>query len=638
MMASKPRGLFADVRIRMRWLLVHEVCTSMPVLAQVGSRSAGQAMDSIERLLQAATDCALPVRSLAQRSSLLLLQQAHDVAFVHLEDGRHGAPRGTAVALGYVCIDRTPPASEEVGRQLLRMWQDEGVAFLQKLEGSFSLILYLEHDDRLLIATDSQGSRPLWQASRGDCHVFSDDLAAAAASLPGPLALDRAYLWSFFRHGRSIGAHSPFESIRAMEAGEAMEFHAGSLHRRARYTDPVFRPESGGVGRFAARLVDAVTTTVQQACATARAPALLLSGGLDSRLVAGACPANVVGVTLADTPNAETAAAARVAGACGLSQRLILRDAGWYPGLMQPASRLSAGVWTWNQAHYLPLAEPQWDYGFDVTVLGYGSDTYFKGDSLKWPRLWDRPAGRIEDHLLRLFTDFPLAHPQGAQVLRAEVRADCEQANREAASAMIEQVARWGSCVPDMWELFWTHGLNRLRAGLNLVCLRRFTSERNAFSSRRVQQLYLATPAKARASGEIIRRAVWHIGKKLVWIPDANTWLPAGFPGWVHRSAMLARRQIALARQRVRRRQRSGNYVSHCSWPHFDRFWLCSPAMRSAFESLLADDSALPDTIFDKDAIQRFWVDHAEGRPVQAGLFDAVATFGLLHRHIQSSR
>ena len=115
---------------------------------------------------------------------------------------------------------------------------------------------------------------------------------------------------------------------------------------------------------------------------------------------------------------------------------------------------------------------------------------------------------------------------------------------------------------------------------LNLLCLRGFTAERSAFTTVSMRRFHQILPLDLVRSGQLPILALRQGGfRKLLTIPDANTWLPHTFPAPLHRFSMTSRKHIAHVRKQLRARKISADYRSNCSWPPNGRFWLKSDKM-----------------------------------------------------------
>ncbi len=572
--------------------------------------------------------------------AIVAVERGPEVFLAYRNNDRGAGIRGRAVVLGYVVLGRRGRTAAELGQALLQAWRDRGPAFLDELEGSFSIFLFDADRDRCLLATDPMSNRPLWTATGPDGDLVGSDPRHVAELLPNRPAIDRAYLWSFLYHASTVADRSPFEDVRGVEPGVAIEYVEGRPAGTTRYMHPRFRPDrSRRTRQTAAELIDNVRTTLEDICHDRRRPALFLSGGLDSRFVAALCPEGVRAVTFCDCVNREVKIAAAIAGRCGLEHQIIRRDTDWYPSLIDQASVDYRSLWNWNEAHYLPISRPSVDFDHDAATLAFGCDTYFKGLHLKWDRLWrgwKKGAGPepSESEFLATILDAPTRTSDMAAVLQPDVKQACQEAYRAAAVAEIRRIRQWAKTVPDLWELFWTRSMVRVPEALNLVCLRPATSERNLFSSPRLRKLSLTIPADQRASGQIVREVVRQVGKGLAWLPDAGSWLPIRFPKWTHDAALAARAPVARARGWLLSLRGSRSISGQCAWTRFDRLMAVNHRLRTIIEGVIEDEAALPDEIFDRPAMRQIYRRHVDGVADHSTQLGLLTTFGLFHRSL----
>lgn len=138
------------------------------------------------------------------------------------------------------------------------------------------------------LAADATASRPLFYARHPDGSLlFAPELRPLARSLPR-LTLDAANITQLLARGRMFADGSPVEEIRRLAPGERVRFDGERVQREA-----WIRYETGGAPGIEAereaplleelgRRIDAAILARYQA---ARAPAILLSGGYDSRYI-----------------------------------------------------------------------------------------------------------------------------------------------------------------------------------------------------------------------------------------------------------------------------------------------------------------------------------------------------------------
>ena len=549
--------------------------------------------------------------------------------------------RGRVAVMGYLTFGSLNKSKKDLAHDLLVAWKEEGYNALMGFEGSFSLFMYDEREGKSLVASDIMGSRPLFITETPSLIAIGTSVKALLALRPDTPAIDRAYVWAFIHSASTIADRTSVESIRSFGAGQAFEFTGKGGGTKNQYWNPQFEPDTRRSFKdTAAEMIENLKLTMSELFHGSSAPCLFLSGGLDSRLLAGLCPDNVVGITLCERMNKEVQIAARVAQKCGLKHRLIIRDPEWYPSLMNAASTEYGALWKWNEAGYIPLQQPGVDFDCDVATLGFGFNTYFKGLHLKWPPLWKPDDGKtsLEDRFLELTPMAPKYAKDTAGILKNGVREDCREQFHAAIRAVLARLGPFVSDIPEMWELFWTGDMVRVSEFLNLVCLRGFTSERNVLSSPRMRRFALTVPCEMRSDDALVLEGLRMVGKGLRWISVANSWLPACFPEALHKSALRCRNHARRARSAMLRFRKSDDISSFAGWPRYDRMLVVNQGMRETVENLINDDKALPEDIFDRAALRQMWREHLDGKVDHQHDLVSLMTFGIFHRDQISPR
>lgn len=175
-----------------------------------------------------------------------------------------------------------------------RLGVDEALA---RTNGMFAFAAWDHHDQRLLLARDRLGEKPLYWAHRGHTFAFASELRALRA-LPGidlyPDSAAAAALlrWSFVPH-----PHTIYRDVRQLAPGDLLEVRLGGdgIHVQQRTwwsladtIDHAVAHRSQGAGLDAAAdelqplLADAVALRLESDVPLGA----FLSGGIDSSLVA----------------------------------------------------------------------------------------------------------------------------------------------------------------------------------------------------------------------------------------------------------------------------------------------------------------------------------------------------------------
>lgn len=171
---------------------------------------------------------------------------------------------------------------------LPQLYQELGEHFVERLHGMFAVAVYDTRHDRLVLATDRVGKKPLFYARPGgDTVAFASELPALMLH-PGisretdPLAVDQ-----YLGYRVVPAPHTIYRQVRRLEPGTVLVLERGRPERRRRYWQFDFTADLTDLPQD--ELDDRVDELLQQAVQDrleSEVPlGAMLSGGLDSSLV-----------------------------------------------------------------------------------------------------------------------------------------------------------------------------------------------------------------------------------------------------------------------------------------------------------------------------------------------------------------
>jgi asparagine synthase (glutamine-hydrolysing) len=167
------------------------------------------------------------------------------------------------------------------------LYEEYGVDFVERLEGMFALALWDESRERLVLARDRLGKKPLLTAHLPDgSFVFASELKALLQLPQLERELDLQALDAYLALQYVPGTATPLRGVRKLAPGHLLVLEGGHEHEQ-RYWKPAPRAPEGVTTH--AEWLDAVRSTVTEAVRdrlVADVPiGALLSGGIDSSIV-----------------------------------------------------------------------------------------------------------------------------------------------------------------------------------------------------------------------------------------------------------------------------------------------------------------------------------------------------------------
>jgi asparagine synthase (glutamine-hydrolysing) len=172
---------------------------------------------------------------------------------------------------------------------VVHAYEEDGEAAVARLDGMFALALWDGPRRRLLLARDHFGKKPLHYWHDGRRLVFASEIKAILAA-GVPAALNEAALPEFLALGYVPTPRTLFAGIRRLPPASTLTADARGVHEPSAFWDLTFpRPEAArrvGLEEAAGELRELLRAAVRKRLVSDVPLGMLLSGGLDSGLVA----------------------------------------------------------------------------------------------------------------------------------------------------------------------------------------------------------------------------------------------------------------------------------------------------------------------------------------------------------------
>jgi asparagine synthase (glutamine-hydrolysing) len=172
---------------------------------------------------------------------------------------------------------------------LVHLYEDYGDALVHALEGMFAFALWDTKRQRLLVARDRFGEKPLFYADQGGELVFASELTAVLAGKPGLDELDPVAVDEFFVFGYVPGPRSMIRGVRQLPPAHQLVWDAATRTPVIeRYWEaPVHTGDRNTSWRdLAGEFELLLESSVRDRLISDVPLGVFLSGGVDSTLVA----------------------------------------------------------------------------------------------------------------------------------------------------------------------------------------------------------------------------------------------------------------------------------------------------------------------------------------------------------------
>ncbi|RMD49377.1 MAG: asparagine synthase (glutamine-hydrolyzing) [Ignavibacteria bacterium] len=165
---------------------------------------------------------------------------------------------------------------------ILHLYEEYGLNFFEKLNGMFGFAIWDARNNRLLIARDRIGIKPLYYYKDDEKIVFASEIKAIL-KYPGiDRAIDFAGLSLLFRHGFTPAPYTVFKNIKKIPPAHYLLIHDNNIELRnywkVSYAEKLLKNEK----EIAEELYDLLKDSVKYRLIADVPLGAFLSGGMDS--------------------------------------------------------------------------------------------------------------------------------------------------------------------------------------------------------------------------------------------------------------------------------------------------------------------------------------------------------------------
>lgn len=270
---------------------------------------------------------------------------------------------------------------------LLHAYRQWGTDCLGRLEGMFAFVLLDRESDRMLLARDPLGIKPLYYAHdpHGGRLLFGSETRALEALLGRPLTPDPDLFAEFLLNGFLYEPATGLAGVSKIAPGCCAEFDLASGRlAHSRFHDPL-RPFPADEPEVAERLL---RESMALQCVADVPIGLFFSGGTDSTALAVTAPRSLDALYVeygADAADSDTAYARDVSRHLGLALSTIRHrpeDDG-PEAIFEAFARVARGteepISDYTYIASEAIARHARDRGFKVMLSGMGGDELFAG-------------------------------------------------------------------------------------------------------------------------------------------------------------------------------------------------------------------------------------------------------------------
>lgn len=584
-------------------------------------------------------------------------QSKFDLKFVPNPRGMLGLCRHLKSPKGNVCSDRSTgisvafcgeilniqhltscceiPATNDPAYLLLLMYKYKKLRYLEKVNGLFCASIFDNQSKSLHLITDRYASFPLHYYKGQKNFVFACSIYQLLNEGTVPRQVCEKGLSQLFTLQRTLGSYTNVKNVKAMPAGSILTLANSSLSL-AKYWSLSWKNSGYSDIEISRQFLEAIQVAVEtQTSLASENTGLLLSGGVDSRLILGSDHSGRLSSwTVASyETNPELNIARQAADMIGSEFHPIIVNPEKILEWQEEATIDNNGLYP-ASTQYSCFVDEAADH-CDVLLTGHGLDYTFRGYYLpasflsiansrtrlpKIRRLPDTITGSVVLNNLRQGPPRSVLN----EIIKPSKFCWWWQ---EMESSFDTVLAPWiNSEEPiNAWDAFILGQVSQHYAFSGMMAIRAASNLRIPAFDNRVFEIYLGMTPKQRILGASIYRALSLISADLAHLKNANTGFPANLGPWNEIIAQLMRG--AFRRLRILRRENlPSSSHSQGSWQNLGNLYRDDPSHIDRLRGIRERLDYLSFNLLDPDVLAKCIDDHISGEKMHTKLLRQLIT------------
>ena len=514
---------------------------------------------------------------------------------------------------------------------LLAGWQHDGAAFLKRINGSFSAVIWDAEAREATVFTDRFGNRPLYYAIVNSRLLFSSRLKSLTADPDFSLAIDPRGLAQFFTFGHYLGESTSLGAkIVAAAAIWNWQAELGTWNKQTYNSwSESYEHRYASAGDWIEAIGDAFGRAVDRQTTDTPNLGLSLSGGLDARTILAAIdveqtPLQTVCLGIAGSLDHRCAQRlATLAGCTNHSHVLDTQFLSDYRRHLEWMVQLTDGQYL-SQCIVMPTLPLYRQLGIEVLLRGHAGELMHMykayNYSLDEEALSLAGGSQLQTWLQKRLSAYMLDGVK-MPLFAGDLWTDLAH---HAHASLADDIAATAAAQPpaqQIWQLFLTQRLRR-ETVLSLNEFRSVAETRLPILDNELISLLLAAPPSLKLGEEIQSALLRRFRPEFLSVVNANTGTRVGAGPW--------RRKLSSLKLRVLAKLGLPGYQP------YERLglWL-KRELRAMVSDILLDPQTLDRGVYEPDGIRAIVANHQAGRGNHTYLIMALMIFELGQRNLE---
>lgn len=498
-------------------------------------------------------------------------------------------------------------------------FKEFGDDFVKRLNGIFTIVIYLRQENRIIIFNDRYGFRPFYYYHCDNRLIFSSEIKSILQYNKLQKEIDDKALFYMFRFGHLLGNETLFRNISVLPPASVLTFDGSKVMIAEYWTFKYAVDQKMNEEDIAQQLTDSLRKAVAVRMEDDLRYGISLSGGLDSRCVIGAIDKTkqIYAYTFGIKGSDETTVAKQVVTAAKknnplLRHKIIEISPTMLIDAAEEVMHLTEGMDIVSVA-YLPFVLRKMRKLIDISISGFALDLLLGGSYLEKQLFSVRNDNDVINYVVSKMSTF------SEENLRDLMTSKYYTKTREPVNSIVKEM---------LSEINEDHPANRTDIFFLQTHVRRFTLFGSVITRSQIEEnvptydkhfmdLLLSIPPEMRFNYRLYRRFLKKLSPELTRIPYQKTMIPPYYPKFMW---LLAKRALG-AQHRLRRilwHYSKGNITipyRHC-YVDIEQWLRTNVRWRNFARETLLSKKTLSKTYFKSNYVRKLITEH------ETGMFD----------------
>lgn len=422
----------------------------------------------------------------------------------------------------------------DVGLEIYECIKGQKYHELKKLNGSYLLLFFDQSIDQLIVITDRLSTRQLFHHQDAERTILSEDIREILKFPSMQQELDIRSIVEFLRFTMILENRTLYKDITVLPPGSILTINReGSEFKtywEMRFDESWNQSDQYYVEKIAWAFQQAVNSMFNNTDGVA----LMLSGGLDSRMITAALTSvdsRIPAISFGGFENEEIRLAKRVAKEADFPFHFIQRESNHYFQIIEQASQISNGLYNFYHAHMLGTEKQIRALGIHTLIHGWGLDVPFSASYLPkrtvhhlpgryFQLIWPQALSSSQDVTNKLYESLNLPFTENAKPLASEnIRKVWEEWPEKVIGSLVQKAEQHARDYYNQYDYFLMHNFTKFRSYLYPLSVRQNFRERCPMYDSDVIDTFLQLPPRLRFCSRAYGRAMKRLDSQVAHLP-----------------------------------------------------------------------------------------------------------------------